>query len=239
MSEVGGRRSQSVAEAGRGATRGGQGGHLESLMFGLAAVHLQSSSTAHLQTARRRRGARRGALGHREDLVDGSDGRQRVAVLDGDAAHLGVVLDCDLEVWEKCGSRERWDSVCCRGKGSSTRREQNMRRGGGSSCPRHPRPEAHHGRLAARRPGGNRSRRKGWRWRCVAARGSGASVLVAQGAQRGVLGPREALGLWSECQWCVDARERNLVGKKYRGKLSEAGSGGSQFVPKAGRAATE
>ena len=103
-------------------------------MFGLAAVHPQSSSAAHLQTARRRDGARRGALGHREDLVDGSDGRQRVAVLDGDAAHLGVVLDCDLEVWEKCGSRERWDSVCCRGKGSSTRREQNIWRSPRCSC---------------------------------------------------------------------------------------------------------
>ena len=206
MSEVGGRRSQSVAEAGRGATRGGQGGHLESLMFGLAAVHPQSSSAAHLQTARRRRGARRGALGHREDLVDGSVGRQRVAVLDGDAAHLGVVLDCDLEVWEKCGSRERWDSVCCRGKGSSTRREQNMRRGDGSSCPRHPRPETHLGRFAARRPGGHRNRPKGWRWRRVAARGSEAAHHITQGARRGILGHRGGLGLWSDGRWCVTAR---------------------------------
>ena len=186
MSEVGGSRSQSVAEAGRGATRGGQGGHLESLMFGLAAVHPQSSSAAHLQTARRRDRARRSALGHREDLVDGSVGRQRVAVLDGDAAHLGVVLDCDLEVWEKCGSRERWDSVCCRGKGSSTRREQNMRRGGGSSCPRHPRPETHLGRFAAR--------------------GGRVAHIVAQGARREVLGHRGGLGLWSDGRWCVAAR---------------------------------
>ena len=198
MSEEGGSRSQSVAEAGRGATRGGQGGHLESLMFGLAAVHPQSSSAAHLQTARRRDGARRGALGHREDLADGSVVRRCVAVLDGDAAHLGVVLDCDLEVWEKCGSRERWDSVCCRGKGSSTRREQNMRRGDGSSCPRHPRPETHLGRFAARRPGGHRNRPKGWRWRRVTARGSEAAHLVAQGARRGILGHRGGLGLWSD-----------------------------------------
>ena len=134
MSEVGGSRSQSVAEAGRGATRGGQGGHLESLMFGLAAVHPQSSSAAHLQTARRRDGARRGALGHREDLADGSVVRRCVAVLDGDAAHLGFVLDCDLDVWEKCGSRERWDSVRCRESRSSTRREQNMWRSPRCSC---------------------------------------------------------------------------------------------------------
>ena len=198
MSEVGGSRSQSVAEAGRGATRGGQGGHLESLMFGLAAVHPQSSSAAHLQTARRRDGARRGALGHREDLADGSVVRRCVAVLDGDAAHLGFVLDCDLDVWEKCGSRERWDSVRCRESRSSTRREQNMRRRDGSSCPRHPRPKTHLGRFAARRPGGHRKRPKGWRWRRVTACGSEAAHLVAQGARRGILGHRGGLGLWSD-----------------------------------------
>ena len=188
MSEVGCSRSQSVAEAGRGATRGGQGGHLESLIFGLAAVHPQSSSAAHLQTARRRGGARRGALGHREDLADGSVVRRCVAVLDGDAAHLGFVLDCDLDVWEKCGSRERWDSVRCRESRSSTRREQNMRRRDGSSCPRHPRPKTHLGRFAARRPGGHRKRPKGWRWRRVTACSSEATHVLTQGARRGILG---------------------------------------------------
>ena len=74
----------------------------------------------------------------------------------------------------------------------------NMRRGGGSSCPRHPRPETHLGRFAARRPGGHRKRPKGWRWRRVTACGSEATHLLTQGARRGILGHRGGLGLWSD-----------------------------------------
>ena len=61
-----------------------------------------------------------------------------------------------------------------------------MRRGGGSSCPRHPRPETHLGRFAAR--------------------GGRVAHIVAQGARREVLGHREVLRLWSDGRWFVAAR---------------------------------
>ena len=78
---------------------------MKSLVSGLAAVHPQSSSTAHLQIACRRGGTRREVVGHREYLVQGVVCRRRVAARGNKVVllvargwvGLGVVLEFDLD----------------------------------------------------------------------------------------------------------------------------------------------